>query len=331
MESIIQILTAPFALIAYTVTSASDGIQDEDSGRAKLMYVLAMLQELAAAIMFVFCIVTFINAHGFTNQINIIKELGVFGASKKIWTAGNVFRFYTLWIVIAVGAVFLLITLSAIIDLYKEGTIGQKIGGTLCIIICAVTGTPYILLKREPYKFAKKFSELIRVYDIDFARTAITVIGVVSIVFLVILFKILSGNAEYYVTGILSTVTYFGMAPLLCLIIENLVGLAMFIIVLAFVLIGGAITGTSLMSIDTSSSRSSSGGGGSSASKKRLNSELAAKKSELNKTIAHRDDARKNGYDKTYVKYGGANEKSFGKTIDNLSDDIKDIENKLNE
>ena len=245
MGTVLRIISWPYRMVTKNAVGTIDEIKGNTTLR-KLLNSMALLPLGGSVVMFLVAIVMFIINNGFGQQINLLKtgwwDAISSSSQDTVWTTGTSGYFYNMWISIAVGVVFLALTVFAAIDLFKEGTTGRKIAFTICgILLLGGVGTLVFGLVA--------LVDAVIVPMIGLGVTVIT--GICCIV-------MLSMN-DYYLSSVINTIFFFTIAPFTVLIIENLIGIVAFVLALvvmgiAFMIFGSALGSTSSSSAPAASS-----------------------------------------------------------------------------
>ena len=240
MGTVLRIISWPYRLVAKNAVGTIDEIKGNTTLR-KLLNSMALLHLGGSVVMFLVAIISFVIQNGFGHQIELMKG-GLWDAISSssqdtVWTTGTSGYFYNMWISIAVGVVFLALTVFAAIDLFKEGTTGRKIAFTICgILLLGGVGTLVFGLVA--------LVDAVIVPMIGLGVTVIT--GICCIV-------MLSMN-DYYLSSVINTIFFFTIAPFTVLIIENLIGIVAFVLALVVMGIAFMIFGSTLGSGSSTSS-----------------------------------------------------------------------------
>ena len=97
---------------------------------------IRMLPGIAVGAAYIFAIgliIAFISSFGYKNQIDLIKELGLFGAVEKIFTVGNVGKYYNATFCIVEGALLLIALIGSLVDFYLH----EKLWKRICTLLLA--------------------------------------------------------------------------------------------------------------------------------------------------------------------------------------------------
>lgn len=245
MGTILRIVSWPYRMVTKNAVAMIDEIKGNTTFR-KMLYSMSLLPLGGSIVMFLVAIISFIIQNGFGQQVELMKS-GLWDAissSSKdtVWTTGTSGYFYNMLICIAVGAVFLAMTVFAAIDLFKEGSNGRKIAFTICgILLLGGVGTLVFGLVA-----------LVDAVVVPLIGLGVTVItGIACIV-------ILSMN-DYYLSSVINTIFFMVIAPFTVLVIENILGIVAFVLALvvmgiAFMIFGSALGSTSSSSAPAASS-----------------------------------------------------------------------------
>ncbi len=249
MKFVLNLVSLPYLMVIENAAKAIDAIRGSRNAEHKIkdlvLNILSILPLIAAAVVFLVSIISFIAGGFYGDQINMVKD-GFFDALSNVWTSGNAGNFYSLWALIPVGASLITITVFAAIGLYKNGSKIRKALFTATTIILNITLSAAILLG---YNVSVK--DL--VMDLfNFSRHSelfpiIVATGITAFVIAVIDSIILSKDSLY--TGCFgNTLFCLTIAPLTCLIVENLIGVIAFVIFTVVFYVVGNFAGNALFS-----------------------------------------------------------------------------------
>lgn len=214
-------------------------------------------------------LIRFIVGNGFKTQVDLIKELGVFGALDEIFTTGTVPAYYNAIFCIAMGVLLIIGIVLALIEFFRKEKVWRKVLATILFVL----GIALFVL--APINDSLHLiSEPFRDFD--------TVMFLAGIVFLVGSIALLvtaphAGDICIYAFG--SVLIVFGILPLILLLIENIIGLVILAVTVGALLIfgsfaAGAAGGEASGDGSTAPSGSSDSGSGREKSKTRQVSPL---------------------------------------------------------
>lgn len=231
-----------FANTAETVSEIRNGSEGEKKTSHRVFNSMALFPMVMAIGVFLYAIISFIAGSGFANEISMLKSEGI-SAISDIWTSGTAGYFYNIWFCIPVAAVLMALAGMAVIRFYKKATVAKKTVFTILLVLvnlgAAVAGFAMI----SEVGFADAF----RMIGIDSNTSLIIalVMSGVAVISSIVCTVMLSGEGAF-IRGFVSTVFFFTVAPLTCLVIENLIGLVVFAVVLVVMWVAGTILGTSI-------------------------------------------------------------------------------------
>lgn len=331
MGFILSILSAPFSFTLDGLRSPIEEISYSSKTKEKLLYVMTMLPALAAILMLIYSIVTFVIGKGYTSQIDLIKTAGVISAFQKIWTSGTVLNFYQPWFVISISGVFVAINVIAIIEIFKTESIGAKIGCVLCLIISLLFGLPVILELVKDGIITRPLKKMIGL-DPELAHIISIVLAVIAVVTAIIYFKILC-ETDYFVFAIINYIACFTVYPLVCFLIENIFGFVFAAIaVIAFLIIFSlgdvSLPSASSLGGGTSRAASTSKTDAKAENNKKLSAELNRLESERSKVSNNYKNAAKSNFSGS-TGYYGASKQDFEKSLGKLGDEIDRIKGQM--
>ena len=286
----------------------------ENSTTGTVLNILSVIPFAGAAITAIAAITMFIINKGFGKQIELLKAgwWDALTSQDNVWTLGTCGYFYNMWSVIAAGALLIALGIFAAIELYRYGSAGKK-------IVFSVSGILLVpALALTVISFIREINLVL-----SFVSLGISVVsGIICLV-------LLSGE-DYFKRFIFAAVCFFAAAPLIVLIIENIIGIAAFIILLALIGIGclifGAASGSGSGSSSYSGSSSNSGSGSHGSTSREA-------KKKQNRIAELQNDIRKSernleGYYNKEFSYGSVDPKYWSKRAAKAREELRKINEK---
>ena len=241
MKTILTILAFPFKLVANNTVQSFRDIKDSDVDVPSKIFGIASLLPIAASVvMFIIAIINFAVTGGFTNEVNMVLKDGLLVAVQKIWTTGTAGFFYNPWVCIGVGAILLITSCVAVIDLYRFAATWKMVVFSIILPLINVLAGLFIYSAVSD----DNFNNLLKIIGIKGNNDGITIAMLVSLgvgALLLIGATILLAGYKPFIRCFANTVFYFAAAPLTCLIVENLIGLAVAVVLVVSLIIGGFI------------------------------------------------------------------------------------------
>ena len=239
MKTIFTILAFPFKLIANnTVQSFRDIKDSEISVPSKIFGIASLLPIAASVVMFIIAIINFAVTGGFTEEVNMVINDGLLVSVQKIWTTGTAGFFYNPWVCLGVGAILLITSCVAVIDLYRTAATWKKVVFSIMLPLINVLAGIIIFSAVSD----DNFYNLLSFIGIKGNGDAITIAMLVSLgvgALLLIGATVLLAGYKPFIRCFANTAFYFAAAPLTCLIVENLIGLAVAVVLVISLIIAG--------------------------------------------------------------------------------------------
>lgn len=239
MKTIFTILAFPFRLIANNTVQSFRDVKDSEVDVPSKIFGLASLLPIAASIvMFLIAIINFAVTGGFTKEVNMVINDGLLVSVQKIWTVGTAGFFYNPWVCLGVGAILLITSCVAVIDLYRFAATWKKVIFSIILpLINVLAGLiAFSAVSDDNFNF------LLNLIGIRGNSDGITIAMLVSLgvgVLLLIGATILLAGYKPFIRCFANTVFYFAAAPLTCLVVENLIGLAVAVVLIISLIIAG--------------------------------------------------------------------------------------------
>lgn len=235
----------PYKLAVTATASAVSGIRYGTKGEKKsykIFNIMALLPMVMAIGVFLFAIISFTAGSGFADEIAMVKSEGV-GAINDIWTSGTSGYFYNIWVSVPVAAILLVLAVKAVIRLYKNASVVKKTFFTIFLVLINIGAflTCFGIINEVGLADA---AEMIGI-DGDLSFPIAAIMGIVAAICSIVCSFMLV-DEEAFISGFINTVFYFTIAPLTCLIVENLIGLIVFAVVIVILLVTGNIFGASI-------------------------------------------------------------------------------------
>lgn len=248
MKLALRILSFPYRFTANntvkTIRDLKDSTGEEGQVTKKVYNGLSLVPVAAAIVVFLIAIISFIAKAGFVNQFDLVKSKG-FGALESVWTTGTSGLFYNPWISLGAGGALVALMVIAAIELFRNAEKWKKILFTAMISLLSITGGIFAFA----YVKSEEFFSLIGKLGMDSHGSARVIPVFVALgisILLAVGCAILLAGFKPFIRCFINTVFYFTIAPLTCLIIENIIGLVVFAVMLAIIGIAGLIAGHSL-------------------------------------------------------------------------------------
>ncbi len=266
MKFVLNLASLPYRMVirnaVMTVGAIKNSRNAEHKVKTLVLNILSVLPLIVAAVVFMVSIISFIAGGFYADQINMIKD-GFFDALSNVWTSGNAGNFYSLWSLIPVGAAFLALTAMATIDLFKNRSKGKKAAFIIVTSVMAVAASIAVVLglSFEAKEFVADFMGISS--RSDEIVGIIAIFAGVSVVMAVVDAIMLSKHTEY-ARCLINSIFCLTVAPLTCLIVENLIGIIAFVIFTVVFFVVGNFTGNAMFSGSASNGGSAFNGGSAS-------------------------------------------------------------------
>ena len=306
MKTILTILAFPFKLIADNTVQSFRDIKDSESDvPSKIFGIASLLPVAASVVMFIIAIINFAITGGFTKEVNMVIKGGFLVAVQKIWTLGTTGFFYNPWVCIGVGAILLTTSCVAVINLYRYAATWKKVVFSIILPLINVLAGMIIYSAVSE----NNFYNLLSLIGIRRNSNAVTIVILVSLgvcALLLIGATILLAGYKPFIRCFANSVFYFAVAPLTCLIVENIIGLVVAVWLLISLKIAGYLFLDSFTSSEDDEAR-----------------DLYKTEAEiefLENTIRERNEAVKRHYEGEYG-YSQVDPDSYAR--DNLDDSIE--------
>lgn len=188
-------------------------------------------------------LIRFIVGHGFTTQIDLIKEMGVFSALDEIPTTGTVPDYYNLIFCIAMGVLLIIGIVIAVIEFFRKEKIWRKVLTTIIFVPGIASIVLFLIdywyayngLRFFPERFYKPFHAIDSEYGL---ALALFLAGIVFMIGTIILLLTAKNTRENFFYAFGAVLIVFGILPLVLLMIENLIGIAIIVVVTIRQIIG---------------------------------------------------------------------------------------------
>lgn len=247
MKLALRILSFPYRLIVNNTAGAirdlKDNSGDEGTVSRKIFNGLSLVPLATSIVVFIIALVSFIVGGGFAHEVELVKADG-FGALHDIWTTGTSGLFYNPWICIGVGVVFAAMLVIAAIDLFLYDATWKKILFSVLFVLFAALSATFTVAALDDSKFNAMLS-LVGATDSNGIMIAMLIGLGVELILAVAIMLLLKGFTPF-TRCFVNTVFYFAVAPLTCLIIENIIGLVIFAVLMTIIFIAGNIAAHSL-------------------------------------------------------------------------------------
>ncbi|MCR5048980.1 MAG: hypothetical protein K6A37_08490 [Saccharofermentans sp.] len=281
---VMRLVSFPFRLAFQNTVDNLEGfiggIKRKDNPLFIIMSGISLLPLVTAIGIFLYSLISFIVNSGFADQVAIIKT-EKFGAITQIWTSGTAGNFYIGWICMTFVIACLVFAVCGLVHQMATGDTGDKIKLIASLVAFGGFSGLFFWASTNKEQYKEFLHSLINAGDSG-SDAILAIAGLASMVMAVICTLMLANFAPFRYC-IINTGVYLILAPLTCLIIENIFGLILFVAVMLIMLVVMCIAGGSL------SGSSSAGASYSGADNER------AKKEEriavLEKEIRDRDEA----------------------------------------
>lgn len=242
MGTLLRIISWPYRVAVRNVIITIENIK-ENTVLGKILNSMSLVPTGGSVILFLVSLIVFIFTNGFGRQVSILKTHGLWdsvssSSGEAVWTSGTAGYFYNVWLLGIVGVIFLALTVSAVIGIYRNASKGRKIALSIFTFLLAASGTVFGL------SFTTVLQGNAYLQNISFGVCAVSLIAFIVI---------LSWN-EYFKSSLISSATFLATAPLTVLVIENIIGLVAFAIALIIMLVVGLFFGSALTSSSPESS-----------------------------------------------------------------------------
>ena len=247
MKLALRIMSFPYRLIVNNTVGAIRDIKDnageEGTVKRKIFNAIALVPFAASIVVFIIALISFIVGGGFAQEVDLVKSEG-FGALNDIWTTGTSGLFYNPWISIGVGVVFASMLVIAAIDLYLNAATWKKIVFSVVFALFAALSSAFTAAAIDDSNFDAML-KLVGATDSNGITIAMLIGLGLELILAVAIMLLLKGFTPF-TRCFVNTVFYFAIAPLTCLLIENIIGLAVFAVLMTVIVIAGNIAGHSL-------------------------------------------------------------------------------------
>ena len=314
MRTLFEIIGFPFVMAVESVKDSIISIrgknpEDSSDPLHRVLHGMALIPAVMALVMFFYTIITFAVGHGYVEQVSLFQKEGI-KAVRNVWTVGNVGSFYSVWLSTLVGTIFLVSTVVAIVDFFKESGTGRKVG----LIITAVIFAGSLI----------SFIKLIKEGNIGHSVLSILIGAAVLIIMGFVLAHFLS-DYDSFLNTMVNTILYLVIVPLTCLALENILGIVGLIVALIAVRIALSFCGCLI----SSSPESSGSGSTQSASENAAAQRETAKKQERITILRNKLESEKHGLSEHYKgswSYGHVDPRYSKSQIDKYEKELKSLE-----
>ena len=315
---VINVIKWPFGLVRENVSETLDEIRDPSLKKDRLyimMSVISILPVIIAIGVFAVAVISFIINSGYGIQIDLVKE-DFFGSLENIWTTGTSGFFYNKWLCLAVAILYLIICATAVIEVYKE--LGGKLKAILTILLVLFNvsfGVFYIDVEgifNVKRLFLEKFG-----WSEELSMNVMTGLFIVSVI-LAIFCTILLSFYRPLISGLINILCYYLLAPLCCLLLENIFGMVIALIAFGLIFIFGSCFAVG------------AGEGGASPSTASSSSKQREKDMKRIRTLEEKNAGRERaiqGYNKHELSYFHVDPKETEKAIEKDRQEIRRLRN----
>lgn len=315
---VINLIKWPFGFVKENAAETLDEIRDPSVNKDRLymiMSIISLLPLVMAIGVFIVAIISFIINSGLGIQISMIRE-DFFGSLKNIWTTGTSGFFYNKWLCLAVAILYLAICATAVIDAYKNLEGKHKAILTILLVLFNISfGTFYIAVEKG-YK-VKRFLMDNLGWNSELFDGGVMVLFLASLILAIVCTVFLSGYRPL-ISGLINTLSYYLLAPLCCLMLENILGTIIALIAFGLIFIFGSCVAVGAGEGGTSPSPASSSNKQREKDMQRINT--------LEKKIAGRNRAIQ-GFYNNESGYVGTRPKDAERANENDRQEIQRLRN----